>query len=66
MYIIEQVAHAHAPNNVPLEWFSSTPGLGVMPRLLSELVAYPVIDIGEITFLSVRIKFFVHVGCLAV
>ena len=23
--------------NAPLEWFSSTPGLGVMPRLLSEI-----------------------------
>ena len=35
VYIIEEVAHAHA-QNAPLEWFSATPGLGVMPRLLSK------------------------------
>ena len=34
--IVEEVAHTHAPN-APLEWFSSTPGLGVMLRLLSEI-----------------------------
>ena len=32
VYIIEEVAHAHA-QNAPLEWFSSTPGLGVVPKL---------------------------------
>ena len=35
-YIIEEVAHAHV-QNAPLEWFLSTPGLGVMPRLLREI-----------------------------
>ena len=32
VYIIEQVAHAHS-KNTPLEWFSSTPGLGVAGTL---------------------------------
>ena len=36
VYIIEEVAHAYA-QNAPLEWFSSTPGLGVMTRLFSEI-----------------------------
>ena len=34
VYIIEEVTHAHV-QNAPLEWFLSTPGLGVMPRPLS-------------------------------
>ena len=33
VYIIEEVAHAHV-QYAPLEWFSSTPGLGVVPQLL--------------------------------
>ena len=33
VYIIEEVAHAHV-QYAPLKWFSSTPGLGVVPRLL--------------------------------
>ena len=33
---IEEVAHAHV-QNAPLEWFSSTPGLGVVLRLQSEI-----------------------------
>ena len=36
VYIIEEVAHAHA-QNAPLEWFLSTPGLGVVPGLLSRI-----------------------------
>ena len=36
VYIIEQVAYAHA-QNVPLEWFLSTTGLGAVARLLSEI-----------------------------
>ena len=36
VYIIEEFAHAHV-NIIPLEWFSSTPGPGVVPRLLSEI-----------------------------
>ena len=39
VYIIEKVAHAHA-HITPLEWFSSTPGLGEGDLL----VAYAVID----------------------
>ena len=35
-YIKEEGAHAHA-QNAPLEWFSATPGLGVMQRLLSKI-----------------------------
>ena len=35
VYIIEEVAHANV-HNAPLEWFSSAPGQGVAPRLLSE------------------------------
>ena len=35
VYNIEEVAHAHA-QSAPFEWFSSTPGLGVVSRLLSE------------------------------
>ena len=35
VYIIEEVAHTHA-QNASLEWFWSTPGLGVVPRLLRE------------------------------
>ena len=34
--VIEVVAHALA-QNVPLEWFTSTIGPGVAPRLLSEI-----------------------------
>ena len=34
IYIIEKVADAHAQNTT-LEWFSSSPGLGVEPRRLS-------------------------------
>ena len=36
VYIIGEVAHAHAQNTA-LRGFSSTPGLGVMPRLLREI-----------------------------
>ena len=36
VYIIEKVAHAYE-HTAPIEWFSSTPGLGVVPRLLSEI-----------------------------
>ena len=36
VYIIKEVAHTHVQNS-PLEWFSSTPGLGVVTRLLSEI-----------------------------
>ena len=36
VYIIEEVAHAHV-QNVPLEWFSSIPAIGVVPRLLSQI-----------------------------
>ena len=36
VYIIKEVAQAHA-HNAPLEWFSSTPGQVVIPRLLSEI-----------------------------
>ena len=39
VYIIKEVAHAHA-QKATIEWLSSTPGLGVMLRLLSEMVAY--------------------------
>ena len=39
VYIIEVVAQAHA-QITPLEWFSSTHGLGIVLRML---VAYPVI-----------------------
>ena len=42
VYIIEEVAHAHA-QNTPLEWFLSTPGLRVMPR--SVLIANLGLDI---------------------
>ena len=35
VHIIEEVAHANV-RNTPLEWFSSAPGQGVVPRLLSE------------------------------
>ena len=35
VYIVE-VAHSLA-QNAPLEWFSSIPGQGVVPRLLSEI-----------------------------
>ena len=34
--IIEEVAHAHA-ESTPLEVFLSTPGLGVVTRLLSKI-----------------------------
>ena len=45
VYIIEDVAHAHA-QNAPLEWFSSTPGLGVAEAVEQDLlVVYLVIDI---------------------
>ena len=36
VYNIEEVAHAHAQNE-PFVWFSSTPGLGVVSSLLSEI-----------------------------
>ena len=36
VYIIEEVAHAHA-QNAPLEWLLSIPGLGVVPRPLSKI-----------------------------
>ena len=36
VYISEELAHSHA-QNAPLEWFKSEPGLGVVPRLLSEI-----------------------------
>ena len=35
VYIMKEFAHTHA-QDTPLEWFLSTPGQGVMPRLLSE------------------------------
>ena len=35
-YIVEKIAHANA-QNAPLELFWSTPGLGVVQRLLSEV-----------------------------
>ena len=46
VYIIENVAHAHA-QNAHIERFSSTPGLGVVPRHVErdQLVAYLVINI---------------------
>ena len=47
VYITEEVAHAHA-QNIPLKWFSSIPGLGVLPRLSS-----------EICWLHVRLSIFV-------
>ena len=37
VYIIEKVARAHA-QNAHLEWFLSTPGLGVVPWLLSDML----------------------------
>ena len=37
VYIIGEVAHAHA-QNAPIEWFLSTSGLGVVPRLLSAVL----------------------------
>ena len=49
VYIIEEAGLTHA-QNTPIEWFLSTPGLGVVLRLLtvlSKLVAYPVIAICE-------------------
>ena len=47
VYIIEEVAHVHA-QKAPLEWFSSTLGLGVVLSLLTRsAVAYPVIDIHD-------------------
>ena len=36
VYIIEEVAHAHA-QKAPLGWFWSMPGLGVVLRPLSEI-----------------------------
>ena len=36
IYIIEEVAHSHAQSTA-LEWFSSTPGLVVVLRLLSKI-----------------------------
>ena len=49
-YIGSSVAHAHA-QNMPLKWFLSTPGLGVVPRLSREIclfnVAYSGINICE-------------------
>ena len=36
VYIIQEVPHAHAQNTT-LERFSSRTGLGVVPRLLSEI-----------------------------
>ena len=36
IYMIEEVAHAHA-QNAPLEWFPSTPGLGIVLRLLNKV-----------------------------
>ena len=46
VHIIEGVSNAHS-QNVPLEWFSSTTRLGVVPKAVERnlLVAYPVIDI---------------------
>ena len=48
VYIIEEVAHAHA-QNAPLEWFSSIPWLRVVSTVQALerhlLVAYPVIHI---------------------
>ena len=46
VHIIEGVSKAHS-QNVPLEWFSSTTRLGVVPKAVERnlLVAYPVIDI---------------------
>ena len=54
VYILEEVAHTHA-RNAPQEWFSSTSGLGVTQRLLSEICwaqYYPVIDIRDIERIS--------------
>ena len=36
VYIIEEVTHAHAQNAL-LDWFTSSPGLGVAPRPLNEM-----------------------------
>ena len=36
VYILVEGAHAHV-QKVPLEWFLSTPGLGVVPRLMSKI-----------------------------
>ena len=49
-YIKQEVAHAHA-QNAPLEWFSSTPGLGAVPRMLSQIcwLHITVIDIHGLT-----------------
>ena len=36
VHSIVEVAHAHV-QKAPIEWFSSTPGRGVVRRLLSEI-----------------------------
>ena len=58
-YIIEEVAYLHA-QNAPLEWFSSTSQLEIVPRLLSKIcwlcIHYSVIDIPAKVYLRKFLK----------